>query len=53
MKKAWRQGIALANTVPKEDYVHSVYLSDAYIKVFIVALKHYKNHIVNKTFEVI
>ncbi|KYB25414.1 DENN domain-containing protein 2B isoform X2 [Tribolium castaneum] len=51
MKKAWNQSIALANTVPKEDYVHSVYLSDAYIKVFIVSLKHYKNHIVGKNFE--
>ncbi|RZC39160.1 suppression of tumorigenicity 5 protein, partial [Asbolus verrucosus] len=51
MKKAWNQGLALANTVPPENYVHSVYLSDAYIKVFIASLKHYKNHISGGSFE--
>lgn len=52
MKKSWRQGFALAKTIPPEDYVHSVYLSDAYLKVFIASLKHYKNHIADNTFDV-
>ena len=52
MKKAWNEGYTLANKIPPNEYVHSVYLSDAYVKVFIVALKHYRSHIVGDGFDV-
>jgi hypothetical protein len=51
MKKSWRQGIRLAERESPDRYVHSVYLSDAYLKVFIDSLKHYKNHINGNNFE--
>ncbi|XP_063921936.1 DENN domain-containing protein 2B-like isoform X2 [Zophobas morio] len=51
MKKAWNEGYTLANKIPPNEYVHSVYLSDAYVKVFIVALKHYRSHIVGDGFD--
>ncbi|KAJ8929051.1 hypothetical protein NQ314_018320 [Rhamnusium bicolor] len=33
------------------DYVHSVYLSDAYLQVFIMCFKDYKKYIVDGTFQ--
>lgn len=53
MQKVWRRSIALANKAAASmDYVHSVYLSDAYLQVFILCFKDYKKYIVDGNFQV-
>lgn len=53
MQKVWRRSIALANKAAASvDYVRSVYLSDAYLQVFILCFKDYKKYIVNGNFQV-
>ncbi|VEN50588.1 unnamed protein product [Callosobruchus maculatus] len=52
MQKVWRRSIALANKAASSvDYVHSVYLSDAYLQVFIMCFKDYKKYFVNGSFQ--
>ncbi|XP_018562258.1 uncharacterized protein LOC108904263 isoform X2 [Anoplophora glabripennis] len=52
MQKVWKRSIALANKAAASmDYVHSVYLSDAYLQVFILCFKNYKKYIVNGNFQ--
>ncbi|KAJ8973857.1 hypothetical protein NQ317_000185 [Molorchus minor] len=51
MQKVWKKSILLANKAAASmDYVHSVYLSDAYLQVFIISFKDYKKYIVNGSF---
>ncbi|CAH1154284.1 unnamed protein product [Phaedon cochleariae] len=52
MQKVWRRSIALANKAAASmDYVHSVYLSDAYLQVFIMCFKDYKKFFLDGVFQ--
>ncbi|XP_045474322.1 uncharacterized protein LOC123680457 isoform X2 [Harmonia axyridis] len=51
MLKAWRKSLALAKTVPVDEDKHSFRLTDAYIHMFAVVLKNYKDYIVNGNFQ--
>ncbi|XP_056646797.1 uncharacterized protein LOC130451662 [Diorhabda sublineata] len=45
MKKVWKRSLDLANKAATSlEYVHSVYLSDAYLQVFIMCFKDYKKY---------
>lgn len=53
MQKVWRRSLALANRAATSmEYVHSVYLSDAYLQVFVICFKDYKNYFKDGVFQV-
>ncbi|XP_074026369.1 uncharacterized protein isoform X1 [Leptinotarsa decemlineata] len=52
MQKVWKRSIALADkAATSKEYIHSVYLSDAYLQVFVVCFKDYKQFFVDGVFQ--
>ncbi|CAH1284787.1 unnamed protein product [Diabrotica balteata] len=52
MQKVWRRSIMLANKAATSlEYVRSVYLSDAYLQVFIMCFKDYKKYFRDGVFQ--
>ncbi|KAG5872029.1 hypothetical protein JTB14_004933 [Gonioctena quinquepunctata] len=52
MQKVWRKSLALADKAAASlEYVHSVYSSDAYLQVFIMCFKDYKQFFVDGVFQ--
>lgn len=52
MLRVWRKHLEQAKDIPVEDEKHSFYLTDAYIHMFAVVLKNYRDYIVNGNFQV-
>ncbi|XP_044753319.1 uncharacterized protein LOC123312849 [Coccinella septempunctata] len=51
MLRAWRKHLEAAKSIPVDEEAHSFYLTDAYIHMFSVALKNYRDYIVNGNFQ--
>lgn len=50
--KTWKNGLSHAKLVPESDTAHAVFLSDAYLRVFIHSCGHYKQYFVDGVFDV-